>query len=104
VQKQLALTGHAYGPAALAISRTAFQRLSAEDQAVLREAARSWGAKQRADSVAADAAAIEQLKAKGMTVTEVDQAPFIAAVRPVWDEFGRLYGPELMGLLERYRR
>jgi tripartite ATP-independent transporter DctP family solute receptor len=103
VQKQLSLTGHVYGPAALAISRASFQRLSADDQAVLRSAAATWGAKQRADSQAADAAAIDQLKAKGMTVTEVDQAPFVAAVKPVWDEFGRIYGPELLALLARYR-
>jgi TRAP-type C4-dicarboxylate transport system substrate-binding protein len=39
-----------------------------------------------------------------MTITEVDPAPFMAAVRPVWEEFGRIYGPELMGLLEAARR
>ena len=103
VQKHLSLTGHVYGPAALAISRSAFQRLSLDDQAVLRSAAVTWGGRQRLDSIRADEAAIEQLKAKGMTVTEVDRAPFIAAVRPVREEFGRLYGPELMGLLESYR-
>lgn len=104
VQKQLSLTGHVYGPAVLVISKTAWNRIPPADQAVMRAAAATWRDTQRRLSQEADQTAIGQLRENGMTITEVDPTPFMAAVRPVWEEFGRIYGPELMGLLEAARR
>ena len=51
-----------------------------------------------------DADLAKKLQEKGMNVVEVDKAPFVAAVQPVWKEFGAQFGPELMGLLEKYRQ
>lgn len=104
VQKQLSLTGHVYGPAVLVISKPVWSRISAADQAAMRIAAATWRDTQRRLSQEADQAAIGALREKGMTITEVDPTPFMEAVRPVREEFGKIYGPELMGLLEAARR
>jgi TRAP-type transport system periplasmic protein len=104
VQKSLSLTGHTWGPAILVIAKPVWERISPEDQQVVKAAAVEWGAKQRQMIATSDAELVNQLKEKGMTVVEVDKAAFVEAVQPVWEEFGAQFGPELMGILERYRQ
>ncbi len=88
----------------LVVSKPVWSKISPEDQEIVRTAAREWGAKQRGMIAKSDAELVDQLKEKGMTVIEVDRAPFVAAVQPVWEEFGGQFGPELMDILERYRQ
>lgn len=104
VQKSAALTGHVWGAACLVISKAAWARISAADQQAIRTAAVEWGTKQRKMIADGEADLAKKLQEKGMTVVEVEKAPFVAAVQPVWKEFGAQFGPELMGLLDKYRR
>jgi tripartite ATP-independent transporter DctP family solute receptor len=104
VQKSVSLTGHVWGAACLVFSKAAWSRISAADQEVVRAAAQEWGAKQRKMIADSEADLAKRLQDKGMTVVEVEKAPFVTAVQPVWKEFGAQYGPEFMGLLEKYRK
>lgn len=65
-----------------------FDKLSPELQTILREeslAAGDWASKATQDSLAGFE---EQMKAKGMTIAEVDKTPFIEATKGVYDKLG----------------
>ena len=104
VQKSASLTGHVWGAACLVFAKSAWSRVSPTDQQIIRASAVEWGTKQRKMIADSDADLAKKLHEKGMNVVEVDKAPFVAAVQPVWKEFGAQFGPELMGLLEKYRQ
>ncbi len=103
VQKYLSLTGHVWSPASLVISKATWNRISADDRKVVKAAADHWRDQQRRMIAESDAQFIAQLKEKGMQINEVDKAPFAAAVAPIWKTYEVTYGPELMGLLKKYR-
>ncbi|WP_138466950.1 DctP family TRAP transporter solute-binding subunit [Poseidonocella sp. HB161398] len=104
VQKYVSLTGHVWGAAALVLSKPVWEKLSEEDQQTVRAAAVEWGAKQRQMVADSDADMIAKLEAQGMEVNEVDKAPFIEAVQPIWDANADLYGEELLSILGEYRK
>ena len=87
VARYYSLTRHLLAPEVLVMSASAWQRLSAEDRALVRQAAREsvpvmrrlWDAQ-----VAKSRAAI---LAAGVEVNEIDPAPFAAAMRGMWDSF-----------------
>jgi len=103
VQKYLSLTGHVWGPASLIISKPVWNRISPEDRKVVQAAADKWRDAQRKMISDSDAQLVAQLKEKGMQVNEVDKKAFAAAVEPVWKTYSAVYGPELMGLVQKYR-
>lgn len=103
VQKYLSLTGHIWGAACLTVSKSVWDRLSPEDQAVMRLAAEKWRDIQRQMIADADARLLYDLRAKGMVVETVDQGPFKTAVAAIWASQEPVYGPELLALFERYR-
>jgi tripartite ATP-independent transporter DctP family solute receptor len=95
VQKSVSLTGHVWGAACLVFSKPAWNRIAPADQQVIRASAVEWGTKQRKMIADSEADLAKKLQEKGMTVVEVEKAPFVAAVQPVWKEFGAQFGPEL---------
>lgn len=103
VQKYLSLTAHVWGPANLIISKPVWTRISAEDRKIVQAAADNWRDQQRRMITEGDQQYLTQLKEKGMLVNEVDKAAFSASVAPVWKNYETVYGPELMGLLRKYR-
>ncbi|WP_191569458.1 TRAP transporter substrate-binding protein [Paracoccus yeei] len=104
VQKYVSTTQHVWGAATLALSKPVWDKLSPEDQEIVAAAAREWGEKQRQMVADSDAEMIANLKDKGMEFNDVDRAAFEAAVEPVWDRNADVFGPELMSLMERYRK
>ncbi|WP_353474292.1 DctP family TRAP transporter solute-binding subunit [Salipiger sp. H15] len=104
VQKYVSMTGHVWGAATLVLSKPVWEQLSPEDQEIVQAAALEWGDKQRQMVADSDAEMIAQLKEHGMEVNEVDKAPFIEAVQPIWDENAGLYGDELLSILNEYRK
>jgi len=104
VQKFLSLTGHVWGPASLIISKPTWNRISEADRRVVQAAADHWRDAQRKMITDEDKALIKQLEEKGMAVNEVDKAAFIEAVQPVWKTYEPIYGAELMGLVQKYRK
>lgn len=104
VQDYVSLTGHVWAPACLTISNFTWNQLSAEDQAAVQQSADEWRDQQRAMTQQDDAELVAKLEAAGMQVNEVDTAPFNAKVQGVWETYADIFGPELMGLVEQYRK
>jgi len=88
VTKHLTKTGHFNLITGIVTSAAWFDKLSPELQKILREeslAAGDYASQLTQDSLAG----IEtEFKAKGMTIAEVDKAPFMAATRSVYDKLG----------------
>lgn len=87
VQKYLSVTGHVYTPAYILVSARNFAKLPEDVQADLMAAAA-----ESQDAVYEIAAQLEtelldNLKAGGVAVNEADKDAFIAASKPVYDEF-----------------
>lgn len=90
VQKYLSLSGHVYTPLWIAASPSGFAALPADVQKALAEAAKET------EGVCLDIGAKldDELLAKmtkdgNLKVNEVDKAAFIAASKPVYEEFGK---------------
>ena len=97
VQKYLSLTQHAYSPLALVINDQKFKGLSEEEQKIIAEAAAAAIAQQREMNVAKEEEMIASLESEGMEVNrDVDSAAFQEKVRPVWDDFIKTNGEELV--------
>jgi len=86
----LAITNHQFSPSPFMISESLYQSLTADQQAILDEAARKAAADQRAWMEENDASIVSQLEEKGMTVSYPDNEELKAAV-------------EDAGLYEKYR-
>ena len=87
VQKYLSITGHVYTPAYVLVSAKHFEKLPEDVQSDLMAAAA-----ESQDAVYAMAAQLEtelldNLKAGGVEVNEADKDAFIAASKPIYDEF-----------------
>lgn len=104
VQKYVSLTGHIWGAASLVVSKTTWEKISAEDQAKIKTAAATWRDKQRQMTTKANAELVAKLEQEGMTVNEVDKIPFIEAVQPIWESQKDVYGAELLDVLNKYRQ
>ena len=104
VQKYVSLTEHIWGAATLTMSKSVWEKISAEDQAIVSEAATTWGAKQREMVAAANAELVAQLEEKGMQFNDVDKAAFIEAVGPIWEGQKDVYGEDLLAILNAYRK
>ena len=87
VADYLSLTQHLLTPEALVMSKISWDKLSASDQALVREAAKASVGEMRRlwDQRVAEAKAT--IAASDVAVNEVDTAPFAALMRPVWDQF-----------------
>ncbi|MBS1230374.1 MAG: C4-dicarboxylate transporter [Proteobacteria bacterium] len=99
VQKYLAITHHVYTPVALVVSSKWFATLSADQQAAVRKAAVIARDFERAEEIRQDKDAVSQLKAKGMTVTELAPAELEkmrAAVKPVIEKFSGTIGADFV--------
>jgi tripartite ATP-independent transporter DctP family solute receptor len=96
VTKYLSLTKHTYSALGIIVSERTFGKLPEEEQAAFKAATSVAIEKQRAQVAEASAALVEQLKAAGMTVNDIeDPAAFRKQVLPVYDEFKGAIGEEL---------
>jgi tripartite ATP-independent transporter DctP family solute receptor len=87
VQKYLSITGHVYTPAYVLASDTHFARLPEDVQKILAETAQETQAYVYETAAALETDLLEKLKAGGIAVNEADKAAFVAASKPVYDEF-----------------
>lgn len=83
VQKYLTLTGHVYGPHVAMMSKTAWGKLTPDQQKAFTEAMAEATVFQRQTSARLEKEQLEQLKAKGMIVETIDIAPFQAATTEI---------------------
>ncbi len=94
VQKHLSLTGHTYAAEPLLISKMAWNKLTPEQQEIVRQAAietRDWERQLCRDL---EGKFLQQIKDAGTTeVNEnVDKEAFAKATRPVWDAYAKKFG------------
>ena len=83
VQKFLSLTRHLYGPAIQIMNLKIFNSLPSQQQNLLMKAARAGAVAMRNYSNDNEAEFLEEMKAKGLQVNEVDVKPFKDMIRPV---------------------
>lgn len=83
VQKQVALTNHTYTPAAVLISKKMYDSLTAEQKTMVENAVKAASDQQRKKLEADDAKYIEELKGKGVNVTNPDRNAFAEATKDV---------------------
>jgi tripartite ATP-independent transporter DctP family solute receptor len=93
VQKHLSLTGHVYSPAALILSPTVWNKLSAADKTVFLEAGKKAAAAQRKRVNDDENNGIAQLEKDGMQVVkQVNGDSFRKAVTPAYQEYAKEFG------------
>ena len=99
VAKHLSLTEHSLTPEILAMSKRSFDRLSAADKDVVKQAAVESVPHMRSLWVAMEVEARKQVEAAGVTIVQADKPAFARLVRPVYDQFVR--DAKLKQLVER---
>lgn len=87
VQKYLSITGHVYTPAYVLTSDTYFAALPEDVQKILVETAEETQAYVYETAARLETDLLEKLKAGGIAVNEADKAAFVAASKPIYDEF-----------------
>jgi len=102
VQKYLSITGHVYTPAYVLVSAKNFAKLPEDIQSDLMAAAAE--SQDAVYQMAADLETdlLEKLKSAGIEVNEADKAAFIAASKPIYDEFASTVegGAELISTVQ----
>lgn len=100
VAKYFTLDQHLMVPELVAISKVSWDKLSPEDQAILREAGRNSAEVQRKLWADQEKASEEKVVAAGAEVIkDIDKTPFIEAMVPVYDQY--VTTPENKDLVER---
>jgi TRAP-type transport system periplasmic protein len=110
VQKHTVISNHIYSVWAFLISKKFWDKLSADEQKILTEAANEATAFERKTIRAFDATALEEIKAKGVQVTTLsdeETAKLRELTKPVsvkyTQEFGEAGAKEMMAELEKIR-
>jgi tripartite ATP-independent transporter DctP family solute receptor len=85
VTRHMALTRHLFGPLVICYSKVQWDRLSAEDQAILRQAALLTRDRQRARGPEREAEAMAFLRERGMNIYDIDVSGFEQAAIQVQD-------------------
>ena len=89
VQKYLSLTGHVYTPAYLVVSTTGWAKLPADVRKTLEDTAKDTQAFVYEKAAKDDDALLEKMKAAGIKVNNANKDAFIAASKPVYEEFAK---------------
>jgi len=92
-------TQHFMVPDLVLISKQAFEKLTPEHQKALLEAGRESEAKQREYWNAFVGKTVEELKSHNVKFNDVDIAPFVKSVQPVWEDYTKKFGTELLDLI-----
>src|SRR5210317_1682317 len=87
VQKYLSITGHVYTPAYVLTSKSGFGKLPADVQAALREAAVETQAYVYETAARLENELLTVIKDAGVAVNTADKAAFIAASKPIYDDY-----------------
>lgn len=100
VQKYLSLSQHAFSALTLAMNLDSFNKLTADEQKVVLDAAAKAVAFQRTENRAAEEKQIAFLESQGMEVNrDVDGAAFQKAAAPVWESFKEENGEEIINAI-----
>ena len=89
VQKYLSLTGHVYTPAYVVVGTKKWESFPADVRKVLEECAKETQAFVYSTAEKDDSELLGKLRSAGMQVNTPNKDAFIAASRPVYDEFAK---------------
>jgi len=89
VQKYLSLSGHVYTPAYLTVGSRHWNSLPADVRKVLEDTAKETQAFVYETAAKAETDLLGKLKQAGMQVNDVDKDAFVAASKPIYEEFGK---------------
>ncbi|MFC3417927.1 TRAP transporter substrate-binding protein [Salinicoccus hispanicus] len=95
VQDYLVMTDHVFGYVQLLTSEKMFEKLTAEEQQAVEEAATEATEYQNELVLEEDEVAKQSFLDEGVEIVEVDTEPFMELVQPVHDELADKYGREL---------
>ena len=101
VQKYCTLSGHVYAATALLINNDFFNKLPADLQKILQDAAILYRDNQRKLALQQDTEWVAKLKEAGMKVNELtpeQKQKFIEATKPVYEKFKAQLGADLVEL------
>jgi tripartite ATP-independent transporter DctP family solute receptor len=88
-QNYLSLSGHVYTPAYVTVGARKFNSLPEDVRKVLEETARETQTFVYETATRGDTELLVKLKQGGMQVNEVDKEAFVAASKPVYEDFGK---------------
>ena len=89
VQKFLSMTGHVYTPAYLVVSATKWKTLPPDVQKTLEDTAKATQAFVYEKAAKDDEELLAKMKNAGIKVNDADKDAFIAASKPVYEEFSK---------------
>lgn len=96
LQKYLSLTAHVYGPALVLMSPNVYNDLSDADKTKFQAAGHDAAVAMRDYVDAVEKSGLEEVKKQGMEVNTVDQAAFAKAVEPVYPQYYKQFGKDLV--------
>ncbi|AZO27123.1 MULTISPECIES: TRAP transporter substrate-binding protein [Mesorhizobium] len=99
VAKHYTLDQHQIVPEVLVMSKASWDKLSPEDQTIVRQAAKDSVVKMRELWDAQEKKSRDIVEKAGVKVSEIDKQPLIDAMKPVYDKY--LSTPELKDLAAR---
>jgi tripartite ATP-independent transporter DctP family solute receptor len=99
VAKHYTMDEHQIVPEVLVMAKPSWDKLSPEDQAIVRQAAKDSVGKMRELWDAQEKKSRDIVEAAGVKVSEIDKQPLIDAMKPVYDKY--LSTPELKDLAAR---
>ncbi len=88
-QKYLSMSGHVYTPAYLTVGTKRYNALPDDVRKILEDAAKETQAFVYEKAAKDDTDLLAKLKQGGIQVNEVDKNAFIAASKPIYEEFGK---------------
>ena len=100
LQKYLSLTAHVYGPALVLMSPSVYDGLSDADKALFKKAGVDAAQAMRNYVDAIEKSGLEEVKKQGMQVNTVDHAAFVKAVQPVYPQYYKQFGKELVDSIQ----
>ncbi len=103
VQDYMVLDGHIYTVMALCMNGNVWEKLTAEDQEIVMQAAHEAGLVEKEGIRSSEAEQIEFLKEQGMIINEnPDKEAWRAATASVYEEFEDTYGADLIDEIRNF--
>lgn len=101
VAKHLSISNYIWTANWWYMNKDRFQSLAPEEQAAVKKAASDTVAWYRGELDKVYAATQKSLEAKGVTVTKVETGPFVDRVKPVYDQFAKEWGSDLVSAVQK---
>ena len=101
-QAHLAITNHVYSAAMILFSQATMDKLTAEQQQILLDAAQECADYERSLCEDSEAEQIAEMESKGLQVTYPEIAPFQDALSGVYAQFAEQFGQENIDAIRNY--